>query len=94
MELSYVIQNQTDNDDLLDPGEAWKWTVRCHDEFEAYLQIEKCKTMAGVHGHAILNVFLDKQRFDARSFYTDGVNADNFEYEESVKISRRIDETG
>ena len=93
MELTYVIQNQTDNDDLLDPSEAWKWTVRCDDEFEAYLQIEKCKTMAGVHGHTILNVFLDGQRFDARSFYTEGANADNFGYDETVSITRHIDET-
>jgi len=93
MELSYVIQNQTDNDDLLDPGEAWKWTVSCEDEFEAYAQIEKCKTMASFYGHKILNVFLDGQKFDARSFYTEGVNADNFEYNEAVHISRYIDET-
>jgi hypothetical protein len=93
LKLTYVIQNQTDNDDLLEPGEAWKWTVNCDDAFEAYLQIERCKTMAGVHGHTILNVFLDGQRFDSRSFYTDNANADNFEYEESVKISRHINET-
>jgi len=93
MKLTYVIQNQTDNNNLLDRGEAWKWTVTCDDEFEAYLQIEKCKAMAGVHGHRILNVFLDGQRFDARSFYTEGANADNFDYDETVSISRHNDET-
>jgi hypothetical protein len=38
-------------------------------------------------------VFLNGQRFDPRSFYTDNANANNFEYDETVKISRHMNET-
>ena len=93
MILSYVVQNTSNNNDLLDTDEAWKWTVNCEDEFEAYQQIERVKLMADMHGHKIINVYLDDEKFDPRHFYTDGANEEPFEYNQHIAISKHLDET-
>ena len=44
-------------------------------------------------GHTIMNVFFDNEPFDAREWFTDGANSDNFDYDEKMKIDKVIDET-
>ena len=93
MKLSYVVKNNTDSDQILDPGEAWQWIVTVEDEFEAYSQIEKVKLSAKCNGHEIMNVYLNDQEFDARAYWTDGANSDDFEYDAQVAIANVTDET-
>jgi hypothetical protein len=93
MILTYVVHNTTDNDFPLEPGEAWKFIVAVEDEYDAYMQIEKVKTAAIAYGHKIMNVYLDNARFDARSYWTDGANGDDFEYQDDLKIDQVRDET-
>jgi hypothetical protein len=93
MILSYVIKNYTNSDFPLECGEAWKFIVSADDEYDAYMQMEKVKLSAGMHRHDILNVYLNGANFDAREYWTDGANSDDFEYDELVSISRVHDET-
>jgi hypothetical protein len=93
MILSYVILNKTNNDFPLDPNEAWKFIVEVEDEYDAYVQMEKVKTAARMHGHTILNVYLDDAPFDAREYWTEGANSDDFDYDDSIQISQIRDET-
>ena len=86
MILTYVIRNDTEDDFPLDPGEVWKFIVRADDKHDAYLQMEKVKLSASMHGHTILNVYLDNRRFDAREYWTEGSNSDNFGYDDSIQI--------
>jgi hypothetical protein len=93
MKLSYVIHNQTDNDFPLEPNEAWKFIVEADDEYDSYMQMEKVKMAAQMHRHTILNVYLDGKRFDAREYWTEGANSDDFDYDDSIQISQLRDET-
>jgi len=93
MILSYVIKNNTNSDFPLDRGEAWKFIVRADDHHDAYLQMEKVKMSAAMHQHDILNVYLEGVRFDAREYWTEGANSDDFEYDDLVSISKVNDET-
>lgn len=93
MILSYVIHNKTNNDFPLDPNETWKFVVEADDEYDAYMQMEKVKMSARMYGHTILNVYLDGARFDPREYWTEGANSDDFDYDDSVKISQIRDET-
>ena len=49
--------------------------------------------MANKFGHDIMNVYLDNVQFNPRSWYTDGVNEDNIEYDDNIKIDHLTDET-
>jgi hypothetical protein len=93
MILKYVIKNNSDSDVPLELGEAWQFVCHCDDEHEAYVQIEKVKLSAQRFGHDVMNVYLDDTPFDARSWWTEGANADDFPYDESVVISSVQDET-
>lgn len=93
MILSYVIKNNTINDFPLDAGEAWKFVVHVSDADDAYQQIEKVKMSASGYGHDIMNVYLDDRPFDARSYWTQGANEDNFMYDDAVEIHKIQDET-
>ena len=93
MIMSYVIKNNTDNDFPLDRNEAWKFVVNVDDDYDAYMQIEKVKISARMHRHTILNVYLDGRRFDAREYWTEGANSDNFDYDDSIQIHQISDET-
>ncbi len=93
MLLSYVIKNDTTNDFPLEAGEAWKFVVRVEDEDDAYNQLEKVKMSSGDYGHTIMNVYLDGRPFDARSYWTEGANADDFAYDDMVHIHQTQDET-
>ena len=93
MILSYVIYNQTGNDFPLDCKEAWKFIVEAEDEYDAYMQMEKVKMSARMYGHTILNVYLNNARFDAREYWTEGANSDDFDYDDSIRISQIRDET-
>ena len=92
MILEYVIKNNSTTERVLDPGEAWKWTVHCEDKFDAYSHLEKIKMMASGHGHSLMNVFLDGSHFDAREWYTQGANSDSCDYDPEVVISNHINE--
>ena len=91
--LSYLIKNNTQKDYPLKPGEAWKFIVQVEDKQDAYTQMSKCTLQAGQFGHTIMNVFFDNEPFDAREWFTDGANSDNFDYDEKMKIDKVIDET-
>lgn len=93
MILEYVIKNNTDADFPLDPGQAWQFICHCDDEHDAYVQMEKIKLTAQQFEHDIMNVYLDGHPFDARGWWTEGSNTDNFSYDESVVISSVQDET-
>jgi len=93
MILTYVIQNQTDDDFPLEPNEAWKFIVQADDEYDAYLHMEKVKMSARMYGHTILNVYLDGNKFDPREYWTEGANSDDFGYVDSILISQVRDET-
>ena len=92
MILEYVIKNNSTSEFPIEPGEAWKWTVHCDDVFDAYLHIEKIKMMARTHGHTLMNVFLNGANFDAREWYTEGANSDNYDYDPEVVIAEHINE--
>tara|TARA_B110000305_G_C19088120_1_gene469447 strand:+ start:114 stop:434 length:321 start_codon:yes stop_codon:yes gene_type:complete len=91
--LSYVIVNNTSKDFPLEPGETWKFIVKVEDQFSAYNQMAKCKSMANKVGHDIMNVYLDGDKFNPRGWYTDGVNEDNITYNDNIKIDNLTDET-
>ena len=55
--------------------------------------MSKCKMQVGQFGHTIMNVYLDTLPFDAREWYTEGANSDDFDYDENLKIDNIIDET-
>jgi hypothetical protein len=93
MILKYVIKNNTDSDFPIEPGEAWQFVCRCDDEHDAYVQMEKVKMSAGQFGHDVMNVYFEGRPFDARSWWTQGANADDFPYDPSVAISSVQDET-
>jgi len=93
MILSYVIKNNADSDFPLGRNEAWKFIVNVEDEYEAYVQIEKVKNSAKLNSHIILNVYLDGRYFDAREYWTEGANSDDFDYDDSVQIHKIQDET-
>ena len=78
--LSYVIINNTSKDYPLEPGETWKFIVKVEDQMDAYNQMGKCKQKADQFGHNIMNVYLDDISFNAREWYTDGVNEDKIEF--------------
>jgi len=93
MILSYVIHNKTNNDIPLGRNEAWKFIVEADDEYDAYTQMEKVKMSARMYRHTIMNVYLDGVPFDAREYWTEGANSDDFDYDESVQITEIRDET-
>lgn len=93
MILSYVIHNKTDKDFPLGINEAWKFIVEADDEYDAYMQMEKVKMSAHMYRHTIMNVYLDGVRFDAREYWTEGANSDDFDYDETVPITEIRDET-
>jgi len=92
MILSYVIHNKTDNDFPLEVNEAIKFIVEVDDKHDACEHLDKVKISAQMCNHTILNVYLDNAKFDARQFLTEGANSDNFDYDDSIKISRTRDE--
>lgn len=91
--LSYVIFNNTDNSNLLEPNEAWKFIVDVEDENEAYMQMAKVFRGSRMTGFKVMNVYLNNNQFNPRAWYTDGVNSDNIEYDENIKINQLHDET-
>jgi hypothetical protein len=93
MILKYVIKNNADDDFPIEPGEAWQFVCHCDDEHDAYAQMEKVKMSAQQFGHDVMNVYLEDRPFDARSWWTQGANADDFPYDQSVAISCVQDET-
>lgn len=93
MILKYVIKNNANGDFPLEPGEAWQFVCSCEDENDAYEQMEKVKASARGFGHDVMNVYLDGQPFDARGWWTQGANGDDFPYDESIVISSIRDET-
>lgn len=93
MILRYVIKNNTEADYPLDAGEAWQFICRCDDEHDAYKQMEKVKQSALNFGHDIMNVFLNDIPFDARGWWTQGANLDDYVYDDAVVITRVQDET-
>ena len=93
MILSYVIYNKTNSDFPLCINEAWKFIVEADDKYDAYAQMEKVKMSARMYRHTIMNVYLDGARFDPREYWTEGANSDNFDYDESIKITEVRDET-
>lgn len=93
MILSYVIHNKTNNDFPLGLNEAWKFIVEADDKYDAYLQMEKVKMSARMHRHTIMNVYLDGAPFDAREYWTEGANSDDFDYDDAIQITEIRDET-
>ena len=41
----------------------------------------------------VMNIYLNNNQFNPRAWYTDGVNSDNIEYDENIKINQLHDET-
>ena len=91
--LSYVIFNNTEKSNLLEPNEAWKFIVNVEDENEAYMQMAKVFHGAAMTNYKVMNVYLNDHEFNPREWYTDGVNSDNIKYDENIKINQIHDET-
>lgn len=88
MLLSYVLVNNTESNFPLDPGEVVKFIVDAEDEYDAYLKMEMAKSSAALCHHKVMNVFLDGIRFDAREYWTEGANSDDFEYDDTLIVNR------
>ena len=88
MILSYVIVNNTESNFPLDPGEVVKFIIDADDEYDAYLKIEMAKSSAVLCNHKVMNVYLNGSRFDAREYWTEGANSDDFDYDDTISINR------
>ncbi len=91
--LSYIIFNNTQDSNVLEPGEAWKFIVNVEDKNEAYIQMSKVFQGAASNNHKVMNVYLNDYEFNPREWYTDGVNSDNIRYDEDININKIHDET-
>ena len=93
MKLEYTIRNDGPSDFPLAEGEAWKFVLHCEDEEDAWQQMEKVKYNSNMFMHSVMNVYLDGRMWDAREWYTEGANHDNFPYDDTVVVTTTNDET-
>ena len=94
MILEYMVRSKDpDKEDLImEDGDVFQFRVPVSDEMEAYQQMTKVFFGAQLHGHEVINVFLNGKRFNPRGWYTNGMNADKVRHLTEIEPTHIIDQ--